>query len=43
MKYKVIILLSFLIIWLTSCSNNEHKEKIIFRTTAESEPDSLDP
>ncbi|WP_024655475.1 peptide ABC transporter substrate-binding protein [Borrelia hispanica] len=43
MKYKVMILLSFLTIWLTSCSNDEHKEKIIFRTTAESEPDSLDP
>ncbi|WP_421622814.1 peptide ABC transporter substrate-binding protein [Borrelia sp. MN22-0132] len=44
MKYKTIILfLSLLIIWITSCSGDEHKDKITFRVTNEAEPDSLDP
>ncbi|AAX16843.1 peptide ABC transporter substrate-binding protein [Borrelia hermsii] len=43
MKYKILIILSFLIVWLTSCSGDEHKNKITFRVTNEVEPDSLDP
>ncbi|AHH08297.1 peptide ABC transporter substrate-binding protein [Borrelia anserina] len=43
MKYKIIIILSFLIAWLASCSNDEQKDKITFRVTNEAEPDSLDP
>ncbi|WP_024653938.1 peptide ABC transporter substrate-binding protein [Borrelia persica] len=43
MKYKVIFLLSLLTIGIISCSNDEQREKIIFRTTVDSEPDSLDP
>ncbi|AHH05085.1 Oligopeptide-binding protein oppA [Borrelia miyamotoi FR64b] len=43
MKHRTIILLFFFIIFLISCSGDGYKDKIIFRVTNESEPDSLDP
>ncbi|UGQ17130.1 peptide ABC transporter substrate-binding protein [Borrelia sp. RT1S] len=43
MKHKVIILLSFFVLLLSSCTGDEHKDKITFRVTNDSEPTSLDP
>ncbi|AYE36207.1 peptide ABC transporter substrate-binding protein [Borrelia turcica IST7] len=43
MKHKVIILLSFFVLFLSSCTSDEHKDKITFRVTNGGEPTSLDP